>query len=129
MKNYITISSFPVIYEALTTQKHSLQVLPLEYGYEGPFINEGFCKRTNQWSSRSLLDFTRLREVDLPLEFFRDDQIIHGETRMLFHEMLPKSLEKLGLRDFWDSEYAVLERGLCALLSCRKTRFSFAGEH
>jgi hypothetical protein len=123
---------FPVwnpryLYQALTAQKHSLQVLYIGYWdiVGGTFadVYSLLVHRPVLWSFGPLVGFTQLREIDIPLGFFL--QYPTGSTQQTLHlgENLPSSVEKLCLAEILDRDFAVLASELCTMLSSRAVRF------
>lgn len=116
---------FPVwnqhLYEALETQKHSLQVLYVVYW---DFNGESFAEvyrlinfRPGFWIFGSLAEFTHLLEIDIPVVFFLEYP--EGVPTMDLLGSLPSSVEKLCVSEILDRDIEIVARALCAVVSCR----------
>jgi hypothetical protein len=117
---------FPVwspqhLYQALETQKHSLQVLYVGYW---DFKRESFAEvyrlitfRPGFWGFGSLVEFTHLREIDIPVVFFHE--FLGGVPALDLLDKLPSSVEKLCLSEILDRDIDIVVSALCAMVSSR----------
>lgn len=119
---------FPVwtphyLYKALETQRHSLQVLYVGYW---DFSGESFAEvyrmithRPGLWSFGSLVEFTHLREIDVPVVFFLEypEGLLRPTLDLL--DKLPSSVEKLCLSEILDRDVETIASTLCAMVSAR----------
>jgi hypothetical protein len=114
-----------IIYNALTTQKHSLQVLYLGFWDGNPlsFPSMFMTKDLSACWLGSLKGFSQLREIALPLEIILDYRTDKEYPQLSLSKIMPSSVENLYLGAVAAIHYDLVAAALWAMLRCRKTRF------
>jgi hypothetical protein len=114
-----------IVYNALITQKQSLEVLYINFLDVGsPYsrLSRFIKDRPAQWFG-SLQKFTQLREIFMPLELLLDYRTNKEHPQLPLSETMPSSVENLYLGEVEDEDFAIVASALFVMLSHRKRLF------